>query len=587
MSTTSSNFSSSTTRPESARVPNWVLPAATVAVLALAYGPLLAVFFVQQWARPHYQYFPFVLGAFLWLLWRNSARAERRKQSHSRLRRFGVLALVLTSWSLLVVAYLAASPWLAVVSGVLLVAGLFVGVAGRWRVEYLWGIWALLWLVVPLPLNRDQDLIVWLQAKSSRLSSIFLDTVGVAHLMEGNTLVLPEKQLLVDEACSGIVSALAIIACAVIYGVWRNRPPLHVALLTAAGVGWATLMNVVRITLIAIAFAKWGVDWSSGTSHEILGLVIFTFIFLALVGTDYLFLGLLAPIVPRGRASVGEPIRVGAKVVTFWDWLQTWGTPRTTKCAGEETMPKRRAWDVPSQFALGVVPLLAFVTLSGAQLALPFWFRDPPALTTHGLDRALALDAAAMPTRIGPLQMTKFRLEERHRDDIMGQYSRIYEFRDGGGNDYLASCDFPFSTWHDLAVCYKGIGWIQQGGATVHKDADAGEESWDFVEADFTKPDGSAAHLVYSVFDEYGRPVTAPRHSILSDIQFALERQRRTMQAKRVFQIQVWTTAAGSVGERQREAARTLLLQAREIVRRSITQSAATPVLKPQPNQNR
>ena len=152
---------------------------------------------------------------------------------------------------------------------------------------YLWGVWLLPWLVVPLPFGRDQMLITMLQRGSSQVSSIVLDWFRVPHLMEGNTLILPDKQFFVDEACSGIVSVMSIIACAVIYGVWRNRPPLHLVLLASAGVGWATLMNVVRISVIAIAYHWSGVDWSSGTPHEILGLLIFLITFVALVSTDY------------------------------------------------------------------------------------------------------------------------------------------------------------------------------------------------------------------------------------------------------------------------------------------------------------
>ena len=219
------------------------------------------------------------------------------------------------------------SPWLAIVSAILLVASRFVRVSAAWRVEYLWGIWAMLLLLVPLPLNRDQLLINRLQHISSRLSSFFLDWLGVHHLMDGNTLRLPDKEFFVDEACSGIVSVMSVIACAVIYGIWRNRPPMHVILLAVAGVAWATLMNVARITTIAVAFAWWGVDWSSGTPHETLGLIVFTITFLALVSTDYLLVALLAPIVKDADDAVGSPIQYGAKVVGWWDRLQAWVLP--------------------------------------------------------------------------------------------------------------------------------------------------------------------------------------------------------------------------------------------------------------------
>ena len=83
--------------------------------------------------------------------------------------------------------------------------------------------------------------------------------------MEGNTLFLPDKQLFVDEACSGIVSVMSSVACAVVYSVWQIRPPIHLVLLALASVVWATLMNVVRICAITIVHNRWGVDWSECT----------------------------------------------------------------------------------------------------------------------------------------------------------------------------------------------------------------------------------------------------------------------------------------------------------------------------------
>lgn len=553
----------------------WVPVAATVAVLGLAYGPLMWTFFVQQWARPHYQYFPFVLGAFAWLIWRNSALAQPRETNDRTTGRFGLVALLVASWGLLALAYLADSPWLALISAILLVASRFWRVAGGWRVEYLWGIWALLWLMVPLPLNRDQQLISKLQHLSSRLSSLFLDWAGVEHLMDGNTLQLPEKQFFVDEACSGIVSVMSIIACAVIYGIWRNRAPFHVILLALAGIGWATLMNVVRITTIALAFAWWGVDWSSGTSHEILGLVIFTFIFLGLVSTDYLLLALLAPIKSRGGDSIGEPIQVGAKVVAAWDWLQAWGAPRPAAAAPPPADRPRGTWELPSRLVLGLVPLLAFATLAGAQLTLPYFFGRGPMADSRSFERALALEASVLPPNVAGLQRTGFSLQERESDDVFGHHSRIYNYQDEHGNTFLVSCDFPFGPdWHDLTVCYAGIGWELREGA-VRSDTGAEPDPWNYVEAGFTKPDGSAALLVYSVFDEYGERVRPPQRSLLDDFWRSLGKKHRNAQGQRLFQVQVWTTAAGTVREPQREPARRLLLQAREAFRQSVAQPAA------------
>ena len=152
------------------------------------------------------------------------------------------------------------SPWCAMVSLIVLMASTFLRISGVRKVVNLWGIWLLLWLMVPAPFNLDQKLITKLQIVSSRLSSFVLDAIGIQHLMEGNTLWLPAKQLFVDEACSGIISMLSIVACAVIYAVFKNRSPLHLVLLALASIAWATLLNVLRISTIAYALDAWGID---------------------------------------------------------------------------------------------------------------------------------------------------------------------------------------------------------------------------------------------------------------------------------------------------------------------------------------
>jgi exosortase len=574
VTTAPSEFSLTRTQSWAARLPAWLLPAATAAVLCLAYGPMLVTYFAQQWSQAHYQYFPFVIGAFAWLLWRNGRHAEPRTKDDGDgdVRRIGIVALLIMSWALLATAYLSVSPLLSLLSAILLVAAAFLQIGARWHVDYLWGIWALLWLMVRLPLNRDTYLITELQQLSSRLSSLYLDSAGVAHLMDGNKLIVPEKEFFVSEACSGIVSVLSIIACSVIYGVWRNRPPLHVVLLAVAGVGWATLMNVMRITTIALAFDRWGVDWSSGASHEILGLIVFTFIFLALVSTDYLLLALLAPIERRGVESGGQPIRFGRSVVTFWDWLGRWGASHTARSGSLEPRAASHWWKTPARLTLGLAPLLAFGTLAAAQVTLPYWYHSPSIASSHRLDHALALNASVLPSNVAGMQRTGFAEQERTSDNIFGHHSRLYDFQDQHGNKYKVSCDFPFGPdWHDLTVCYRGIGWEQREVAV--RSGPAGNAApWNYVEASFTKSDGSAAWLVYSVFDESGERMEPPGGSLISDIWRSLEKKHRDAQQRRLFQVQVWTVAPGTVRDAQRQAAQTLLLEARERIREAVTE---------------
>lgn len=598
---------------------SWILAGLTSLVLGLAYGPLLLEFFANQWTRPHYQYFPFVLGAFACLLWQRCGQAEAKigvvcqvlgigdgtksqgeRESRLAANWYDVVVSSIVAWALLALAYVLNSPWLAYLSAICLVTSCFLRIARRWYVPYLWGIWLLLWLVLPLPINRDQQLISSLQQLSSRLSSFLLDWVGIPHLMEGNTLLLSDKQFFVDEACSGIVSVLSIIACAVIYGVWRNRPPVHLAALAFTGIGWATLMNVVRISAIAIVYYWYGIDWSKGTQHEALGLVIFLCTFLALVSSDYAVVFFIAPVKAPDGQWYCDPPRFGRWLVDAWDWLVSSEAIGYSLSSGEEqkstasmqpptfsilnpipdtyplpTPGTRHLTPISAAIVMDVVSLVAFGTLSSAQLMIdhtPQWRSRSP----HNLQRALALDATSLPRLCATLNRTSFEPVERKRDDIFGNYSRTYEYRDDKGNTYLVSCDFPFEpVGHELTVCYQGNGWHMQGREvlTATVKSEDGDTEWGYTQADFGKPDGSGAYLVFCAFDEYGARLMPPTYRLWENVLWSLRRQSYNKRAERTYQVQVWTTAAGEISPQQKQTARDVLLDVRERFRAYVTSS--------------
>jgi exosortase len=354
-------------------------------------------------------------------------------------RQYFAVILLGLSWLLLAFGHISNTPWFAYVSLIVLITSGFLVISRYWRVPYLVGIWLLPWLVVPLPFNRDERLITFLQRVSSQISSVALDWLNVPHLMEGNTLILADRQFFVDEACSGIVSLMSIIACAVIYGVWRSRGPFHLFLLTLVGIGLATLMNVVRITVIAVAYFRAGVDWSEGTPHEILGLLIFLATFIALVSTDYALIALLAPVKSEGR--LGGPITYGARLVEAWDWLHAWGQSFVLAADGApmsqghvEHASPLRVVSTPflkptsksvepdlqrgsMRFAIALIPILAFATLAVGQFTLAGLFQTARAANPQSLARARTLGADVLPKELGTASFVNFSAADRSADD--------------------------------------------------------------------------------------------------------------------------------------------------------------------------
>jgi hypothetical protein len=287
---------------------------------------------------------------------------------------------------------------------------------------------------------------------------------------------------------------------------------------------------------------------------------------------------MLAPI-GKGDDELGRPISYGANVVDWFDWLQTWGSPRPERIVAAAAARTRGRDDLWSRFALGLIPLLAFGTLATAQFTVPkIMGLASEAPLPHRFEQAMALDELAMPANMGGLKRIGFEAQQRDRDSIFGEFSRIYRYQDVDGNEYLVSCDFPFGPgWHDLRLCYDGAGWTD-GPMTLGYAPGVGADKWGYLQVRFDRPDGAAGLLSYSAFDDRGECLRPPTGSLMGDLWQTLQKRYNEHQSARFFQIQVWTTAPRLVGEKQSAAALELLLAARAELYQYIIKRGATAV---------
>ena len=302
-----------------------------LACIAAAFAPLMYYHLLGLWAEEYYQYYPFVIAAVAWFMWERWSHAEPTEDS--RALRVLFFSLITFGLVLLGFATLIWSPWLASFAFVVVMGAIAVQIYRQHgRITNQFGIWCLLWLLVPIPLQFDYRFVVRLQRISSRLSGQVLDIMRIDHLMDGTVLQLPDKQFFVDEACSGIVSVMSVIASGAIFVVWRNRTLLHALAVLAIGIMWAVVMNIGRITVIAVAHAWWDIDLSVGWQHDVLGLVLFSMTFVALVSTDSLLSFLGDPI--------GKPIAdreaPANSLVTAWNWFVTVFDPKRSILDGQE-----------------------------------------------------------------------------------------------------------------------------------------------------------------------------------------------------------------------------------------------------------
>ena len=236
------------------------------------------------WVRPHYQFLPFVPLVAAALAWRECRKLGPLEPGPRR----KVALLALASWLLLALASFFVSPWLGSVAALAMLAAATSAIGGRPLMRSLTPAWAFLVLAVGLPLKVDQELISELQAMTSRIGSLALDTLGVFHVMEGNVVRVSGRSFGVEEACSGIYSLFSVIFCTLFFELWARRPPVRTIVTVAAAACWVLAGNIVRVVTIVYLDTRWGVDVSSGWGHDLLSLVIFGATLLLVASTDCL-----------------------------------------------------------------------------------------------------------------------------------------------------------------------------------------------------------------------------------------------------------------------------------------------------------
>ncbi|MFK7820709.1 MAG: exosortase U [Planctomycetaceae bacterium] len=473
--------------------------------VALGTLPMFISHLANMWRQPQYQYFPIVLLVIAWLIrrgakWRPNPLQRTWHHTLGLIIVAGALAVsALGTWVM--------SPWVATVGMVLAFGGCLM-LLWRWlHLDNPIGIWCLSLLVLRPPLGLDTKLAFWLQGITTRVSGALLDMIGVVNLIEGNTLVLESRHLFVEEACSGIVSLMSIIACCAIIAVWQDRPAPHAILLTLSGAFWAAILNTFRITIMAFALDSFGLDMTEGWKHEALGLALFAGTLGLTFCTDRLLLFFLAPVEhPDSEMYGAYEVDVAEPLLSrIWNTLveprRLFSPPVHSDSGVGASKPYVPTWTM----AVAALFLCLGVTqvVRGAISKQDFQRIAPS-------DAILQVGSTAMPADFNGQKLKGFETVRRDVLDEFGEQSHQWQY-DLSGVSVLYSMDFVFSEWHELTLCYKGLGW-QMVERRLYVDPATDRE---FMRAIFKKgPD--RAMVVFGNFDSEGRHANPPETSLIA-----------------------------------------------------------------------
>lgn len=243
------------------------------AVFAWAYWPTV-VELVGAWDRePDYSHGFFVVPVALYFLW---ARRDRFPRTADGLAWSGLILIVLGIGLRMLGArfYVDALDGWSILFWVAGVAWLF----GGWRI--LW--WScpsitFLWFMVPLPWRVERWLSLPLQRIATKVSCWVLQSFGQPALGEGNTILLGEHHLEVEQACAGLRIFVGIFALAFAYIVLVRRPWWEKALLLLSAVPIALIANSARIVVTGLLYQAVSGEAARTFTHDVAGWVMIPF----------------------------------------------------------------------------------------------------------------------------------------------------------------------------------------------------------------------------------------------------------------------------------------------------------------------
>lgn len=504
-------------------------------IAAVAQLPILLMYSRVMWNKGHYQFFPLLFCAVGWLLYSRLSK-HNRNESGTWL----AVALLLVN---LIFVFLSIAIYTPVSVIPTLIIFLFAVVLDRFGFSGLWialPVIAILFFVMKLPTGRDLFVINELQFLASQLASWILDSFGIIHFREGVILVTEKNQFFTEEACSGIRSLFSTLAAVSIYGLSRSYSASRQIFNLLQSVVWVIAGNAIRVASVVYLADHGFEQFSQGTLHEMFGLVTFIGIFGVTLSVDRVI-----DIFSREskRSAYGESY----SDLAYGDIIHDQKTePKTNGLKIEPAKPKF--------LNLALIVLYLAVILFSGRLTYAKWNNfDRVRLD---ISKLATIEESQLPPVINQWKLKKFEMKERGDDSLFAPESYLWIY-ERGNLTATVSFDAPYSEFHDLAFCYRGIGWDAKLTHSYQKDSETGMSL-----LEMEKPDqfGKVYFAGYSKDGKLARPANefSPTTRFLRNIEMATGRLaipngdvNRNGEALPISQIQIFIQSASRFSDEE------------------------------------
>jgi exosortase len=204
------------------------------------------------------------------------------------------------------------SDWLDAISLLPCLLGVAMLFGGQPALQWAWPAVTFLVFMIPLPYRVEKALAQPLQHLAAVASTYVMQTIGLRAIGEGNTILLSQGPVGVEEACSGLSMLLIFVALATAVTVVVRRPWLDRLLIILSAIPIALLVNVARIAATGIAQEFFGRDAAHQFFHDWAGWMMMP-VALLLLWLELWVLGRLLVEAPaRAPVAVSYPAPVAA-----------------------------------------------------------------------------------------------------------------------------------------------------------------------------------------------------------------------------------------------------------------------------------
>jgi exosortase len=250
----------------------WVLLAMLAMGTATLYFKVVPDMVLDWWIDPNFSH-GFLVPLFsAWLIWERRAKLRPFTEKGTM---FPGILLVLVGMAMLVVGKAGGELFTMRSSIVLVTGGLFWVVFGGEGFRLCLFPMAFLFFMVPIPYILYDAIAFPLKMLASWIGENSLTAIGVPVFREGNVIALPNLQLEVADACSGIRSLMSLMAMATATAYFMGIGFAAGTVLFLSAVPISLLTNSARIVVTGILSYRFGRAAAEGFFHEFSGWLIF------------------------------------------------------------------------------------------------------------------------------------------------------------------------------------------------------------------------------------------------------------------------------------------------------------------------